>query len=120
MKKILMIIMAVALIALPTMAQQEQWQTSTMQTSGSAYSSQVTAVGATAAPSEATTTSSYAPGRPGNIRRTEVNTGDFDGTGDPETGQSSQSPIGEPWVLAIFAAAFAAVIAVRQRRTLNR
>ena len=102
--------MAVALIALPTMAQQEQWQTSTMQSSGSAYSSQVTPVGATSAPSEATTTTaSYAPGRPGTVKTGFINPG--------EGGErSDQSPIGEPWVLAIFAAAFATVIAVRQRK----
>ena len=121
MKKIIMIIMGVALIALPTMAQQEQWQTSTMQTSGSAYSSQVTAVGATAAPSEATTTSSYAPGRPGNIRRTEVNIGDFDGTGDPDAGQSSQSPIGDAVLpLTLMALAFCGVIYFRRRKAMKQ
>ena len=112
MKRIVMIIMAVALIALPTMAQ--EWEsTSSMQGSGSAYSSQVTAVGATQAADMGTTTSAnYSPGRPGSIRR------GFDTGG--ETGQSTESPIGEPWVLAIFAAVFAGVIAVRRRRALNR
>lgn len=111
--RIIMIIMAVALIALPTMAQQEQWQTSTMQTSGSAYSSQVTPVGATAAPSMGSTTNN-APGRPGNIRRS----GDDDDWGtNPHVGEGDEgSPIGEPWVLAIFAAVFAGVIALRKRR----
>lgn len=108
MKRIVMIFMAVALIALPTMAQ--EWEsTSSMQGSGSAYSSQVTAVGATqAANMGTTTTANQAPGRPGSIRR------GFDTGG--ETGKSTESPIGEPWVLAIFAAVFAGVIAVRKRQ----
>ena len=33
-----------------------------------------------------------------------------------EVGQSTDSPIGEPWVLAIFALAFAGVIAIRMRK----
>ena len=114
MRKVIMLIMAVALMALPAMAQQEQWQTSTMQTSGSAYSSQVTPVGATVAPSEATTTANYAPNRPGQPRKSKDDPGEVEPFIDPG------SPIGEPWVLAIFATAFAGVIAVRRRRTLNR
>lgn len=34
-----------------------------------------------------------------------------------ESGQSDESPIGEPWVLLLFAAATAATIAIRHRRT---
>lgn len=33
-----------------------------------------------------------------------------------ETGQSDEYPIGEPWILLLFAAAAAATVAVRQRR----
>ena len=33
-----------------------------------------------------------------------------------EYGQSNDSPIGEPWVLAIFALAFAGVLALRKRK----
>lgn len=33
-----------------------------------------------------------------------------------EYGQSNDSPIGEPWVLAIFALAFAGVLAIRKRK----
>ena len=33
-----------------------------------------------------------------------------------EYGQSNESPIGEPWVLAIFALAFAGVLAIRKRK----
>ena len=33
-----------------------------------------------------------------------------------EYGQSNESPIGEPWVLAIFALAFAGVLSIRKRK----
>lgn len=49
---------------------------------------------------------SKAPGRPGNVKT-------FIGGG--ETGQGP-SPIGEPWVLAIFAILFAGVVAIRKRK----
>lgn len=62
MKKLLMILMAVALVALPTMAQQLEWQsTSTMQGTNSTYVPQVTAVGATTVEEMATTTETYSP-----------------------------------------------------------
>ena len=102
--------MAVALIALPTMAQ--EWEsTSSMQGSGSAYSSQVTAVGATqAADMGTTTTANQAPGRPGNIR-----TGLPGGTTEPN--QSEDSPIGDAVLpMMLMAMLFAGVIAVRRRR----
>lgn len=34
-----------------------------------------------------------------------------------ESGQSDESPIGEPWILLLFAAATAATIAIRHRRS---
>ena len=85
----------VAAFALPTMAQSAQeWQTSTMQGSGSNYAPQVTAVGAASVPSEATTTTAtYSPGKSGHIRRDSG--GDPWGTnqdaGDTDTG----SPVGD-------------------------
>ncbi len=117
MKKIMMILMAVALIALPTMAQQQEWQsTSTMQTSGSAYTPQVNAVGATTAPSVATTTESYSPAKSGPNRARK----DFDHGG--ESGQAPESPIGDAMLpLMLCAMLFAGVIAIRRKRSaLNR
>jgi len=108
MKKLMMIFMAVALMALPTMAQ--EWEsTSSMQGSGSAYSAQVTAVGATsAADMGTTTTANYAPGRPGQLRK------GFDTGGDTPQGPS---PIGDAVLpLAFMALAFAGVIYFRKRR----
>ena len=118
MKKLMMIVVMVAAVVLPTMAQQE-WQTSTIQTSGSAYSSQVTPVGASSASDMATTTESYsaAPGRPGQIRRGgpgittgEETTETFD---NPNFG-----PIGDAVVpLLLFAAGFAGVVYLKRRKT---
>ena len=63
-----MIIMGVALMALPTMAQ--DWQsTSSMQGSGSAYSAQVTAVGAAEVTDMATTTTTDESSSGPNRRR---------------------------------------------------
>lgn len=93
---------------LPAAAEAQDWQTSTMPGSGSEYSSQVTAPGASYVGDMASTTEANSPGRPTGKRRS------FD-TGS-ETQQSSESPIGEPWVLLAFAAGAAAVIAARRRR----
>ena len=107
--KVMMIIMAAALIALPTMAQ--DWQsTSAMQGTGSNYAPQVTAVGATSATSEATTTESYSPAKaPGGPRRDKIN-----GADDKP---SNQSPIGDAVLpLVLMAMAFAGVIYFRKRK----
>lgn len=80
----------VAAFVLPTMAQSAQeWQTASLPGSGSNYAPQVTAVGASVAASEATTTTeTYSPtGNPGAIRR------GFDNGG--ETGRSDESPVGD-------------------------
>lgn len=106
--RIVMIIMAVALIALPAMAQQQEWQsTSVMQGSGSSYSSQVTAVGASEVTvMGATTTESHSPARiSSGPRKTLI--------GGPEYGQSDKYPIGDAWPLALFAALFAIVITIK-------
>ena len=118
--RIVMIIMAVALIALPTMAQ--DWQsTSAMQSTGSSYSSQVTAVGATGVTSMATTTESYSPSKgPHRVKKDEVDIGGFDGTGDPDTGQSSQSPLGDALIPLMLCACAYLIVRATRRRTLNR
>lgn len=78
MKKIKVIgyglwVIVALLVSAPVTAQSAQeWKTSTLPGSGSAYSSQVTAVGSSVAASEATTTESYSPG---HIRKSiDVNT----------------------------------------------
>ena len=115
MKRIVMIIMAVALIALPTMAQNQEWQsTSTLQGTGSNYAPQVTAVGATAVSSMATTTEIYSPAKaPGGPRK------GFD-TG-AEHGQSEEFPIGDAVLpLLLMSLAFAGVVYSRRKKALNR
>ena len=110
--RIVMIIMAVALIALPAMAQQQEWQsTSAMQGSGSSYSSQVTAVGASEVSDMGTTTTS-APNN-GPRRAKKDGEGDF-GPGQDGGYQDPNFPIGDAWPLALFAVLFAAYIAVRK------
>ncbi len=111
MKRIMMMIMAVALMALPTMAQQPEWKsTSTMQGTGSAYVPQVTAVGATDVNSMATTTESYSPAKaPSGPRRGFI---------DPSNpgNQSNEFPIGDAVLpLSLMALAFAGVIYFRKR-----
>lgn len=118
MKKIIMIIMGVALMALPIMAQQQEWKsTSTMQGTGSSYSPQVNAVGATAVSEMATTTASYSPAKaPGGPRR------GFDNT--PDIGQeiaNPGSPIGDAVLPLLFLSlAFCGVIYLRRRKALSR
>lgn len=108
-KKFMMIIMAVALMALPAMAQ--EWQsTSTLQGTGSNYTPQVTAVGATTAPTIATTTESYSPNKaPSGPRRS------FDVGG--ESGRSDEFPIGDAIVpMMLMAIAFGGYIAIRRKK----
>jgi hypothetical protein len=109
MKKLVMIIMAVALIALPTMAQ--DWQsTSTLQGTGSNYAPQVTEVGATGVSDMATTTESYSPAKaPSGPRRSFI---------DPSNpgNQSNDYPIGDAVLpLLLMSLAFAGVIYFRKR-----
>lgn len=108
--RMMMIIMAVALVALPTMAQQEWQSTSAMQGSGSAYGAQVTAVGATEVVSEATTTETYSPSNNRPHRANKFDTG-ADGN------QSSDSPIGDALMpLMLMALAFGGYIAIKRRK----
>lgn len=117
MKRIVMIIMAAVLVALPTMAQQQEWKsTSAMQTSGSNYAPQINAVGAAAVEEMATTTESYSPAQaPGGPRRVLPG-----GTNEP--GQSADSPIGDAVLpLMLFAGAFLCMrVFLRRKRALSR
>jgi hypothetical protein len=124
-----MMIMAVALIALPTMAQQQEWRsTSPMQGAGSTYTPQVNAVGAAAVEEMATTTASYSPAKaPGGPRRVETPGGGSSGEGgtghnNPGTG-GYDSPIGDAVLpLMLFAGAFLCmrVFLIRRKRALSR
>ena len=61
------------------------------------------------APSEQSAVGENSSSKPkGNVRRGKI-------TG-PDTPPANEYPIGEPWVLAIFAIAFAGVVALRKRK----
>ena len=112
-----MIIMAVALIALPTMAQQQEWKsTSTMQTSGSVYTPQVNAVGATTVGEMATTTESYSPAKGPHKAKKE---GEGDWGDRPEIGEGNEgSPIGDAVLpLLLLACAYVAFRAFRRKNS---
>ena len=105
MRKFMMIIMVVALVALPTMAQ--DWQsTSAMQGSGSAYSAQVTAVGAVEATDMATTTTdTYSPAQAPSGPRRIVTPGN----------SGTQQPIGDAVLpLLLLAGAYIIIRATRK------
>ena len=106
--------MVVLFVSTPLTAQNAQeWQsTSTMQGSGSAYSSQVTAVGATgvAVLGASSSAPANAPSRPHREQASGRN------AGDPTTG-SNQSPLGDAVLpLLLMAAGFGLYTAVRKRK----
>ena len=108
MRKFMMIIMAVALVALPTMAQ--DWQsTSAMQGSGSAYSAQVTAVGAVEATDMATTTTdTYSPAQAPSGPRRIVTPGN----------SGTQQPIGDALIpLLLMVMVYATYLLLRRRKS---
>ncbi len=108
-KRIVMILMAVALMALPTMAQeQEQWKSTSIMSGASGYTAPITEVGSSSVGQMATTTGSAAKA-PGGARRSKI-----DGADDKP---SDQSPIGDAVVpLALMALTFAGVVYFRKRK----
>ena len=114
MKKFMMIMVLGALMAylVPAQAQNNQeWQTSTLQGSGSTYTPQVTPVGATMATSEATTTESYSPAKAPSGPRKDLIT-----PGSPGH-QSNESPIGDAvWPLLAMLAVYSVARVYRSKR----
>ena len=107
-------ILMVCLLPLAVSAQQQEWQsTSSMQESGSRYSSKVTPVGATGVGAMSSTTSSFAPAQaPNGPRRSTGNNQNPGNTGD------TSSPIGDAVLpLMLMAFAFSGVVALRRRKT---
>ena len=104
-------ILMVCLLPLTALAQQQEWQsTSSMQGSGSAYSSQVTAVGATGVNSMAGTAASAPANAPSRPRRA------FD-YGAEGGDQSNEGPIGDALLpLSLMALAFCGVVYIRRKR----
>ena len=109
-KVVIMMIMGVALMALPAMAQ--DWQsTSSMQGSGSAYSAQVTAVGAAEVTDMATTTTEGSSSNRGHKARKS-----HEGTAEPGIGNPG-SPVGDAVLpMLLMAMLFAGVVYTRRKR----
>lgn len=116
MKKYVVILVLGALMAylVPANAQNAQeWQsTSAMKGAGSAYSSQITEVGAVTASEMATTTESYTPAKNGPRKMGASGRN----PGDVSTG-STESPLGDALVpLMLMALGFGVCCAVRGRK----
>lgn len=103
---IVLVLSALVVCSVPAKAQgwqeqqvQQGWTSSTMLGSGSTYSSTVTPVGSYDAPQMATTSSNSPMGMRGR-----QNSGDFgDGGNVEDDNQDIGSPVGDPWILLLFA-----------------
>jgi hypothetical protein len=111
MRKYMMIIMAVALMALPTMAQeQEQWKSTSIMSGAGGYTAPITEVGSSSVGQMATTTGSPAKA-PGGPRKSLI--------GGPED-KPGPSPIGDAVLpLMLMAFAFGGVVYLRRRQTVE-
>lgn len=115
-KVVIMMIMGVALMALPAMAQ--DWQsTSSMQGSGSAYSAQVTAVGAAEVTDMATTTNgSSGPNRRKGKKEDPDPFGGGTITDTPNPNEPG-TPLGDAVLpMLLMAMLFAGVVYTRRKR----
>ncbi len=115
-KVVIMMIMGVALMALPAMAQ--DWQsTSSMQGSGSAYSAQVTAVGAAEVTDMATTTTDGSSGPNRRKGKKDYGSDPFSGTIVDHDINDVDNPIGDAVLpMLLMALAFCGVVYYRRKR----
>ena len=99
-----------ALMACPVLTNAQDWQsTSSMPSSGSNYSSQVTEVGATGVVEMGTTTETYSPAQGPNRAKRGFDTGGDAGQGP--------SPVGDAVLpLMLMALAFGGFIAFKRRK----
>ena len=93
--------------------QQQAFQTQQMAPSGSKY------VGTVYEPFNGTSPSQYQEGQISSASKAPSRPRRGFDTG-AETGQSTEFPIGEPWVMALFAALFAGAIAWRNIKSAKR
>ena len=105
-------------MALPTMAQQQEWKsTSAMQTSGSVYTPQVNAVGATGVSEMATTTTSSTQNK--GPRRMKMDEDEFGGEtiGGVQNPDESGTPLGDAVLpLLLMSLAFCGVVYLRRKK----
>lgn len=109
-----LMVMGMLLVGMPVIAQQQEWKsTSSMAGAGSAYSTQVTAVGATSVQSMATTTESYSPAKGPNRAKKDEDDWGY----NQEGGEPGGSPIGDAILpLSLMAVAFCGVVYLRRRK----
>ncbi len=107
---IVLVLSALVVCSVPANAQgwqeqQEQpgWTSSTMLGSGSAYSSTVTPVGSYDAPQMATTSSNSPMGMRGRQNSGDFGDGNEGGGNVEDDNQDIGSPVGDPWILLLFA-----------------
>ncbi len=116
-----LLVMVVIFVTMPLTAQNaQQWQSaSSMQESGSRYSSKVTPVGATGVGAMSSTTSSFAPAQaPSRPRRAGESSSDPWGNNQDGGETDPGSPIGDAVLpLMLMALAFGGVVALRRRKT---
>ena len=94
---------------------QQEFRSHQMMSSGSVYGGTVYAPFDNTTPSEQSNVGAQSPNRaPGGPRRSESWTPDW-GTTGPDTPPGKEYPVGDPWILLAFAAAFAGGIALRKR-----
>ena len=125
--KIISVVAGMLLVCLlPVGAQNRPWQSTSAMQQGSTHKFDIRAVDATNVTYKYLLMTSTSPLRAGEespllVAEEEANDTfkksirrGFDTGG--ETGASNESPIGEPWVMLLFAAALAATTAIRLRR----
>ena len=99
---------------------QQEFRSQQIMSSGSNYGGTVYKPFDNSTPSEQSEVgASYSPNK--GPRRAGENDGGWDPGWDdetpgPDTPPGQEYPIGEPWILAIFAAAFAGVVAIRKTK----
>lgn len=109
MKKHLFIILATLFLGIAsTVAAQDFNTSSTLMNSGSQYAPSVSAVGASSVYSEEPSEPAQASGRAG-FRK-------LGGVTEDEDERSEESPVGEPWIMLLFAAIAGGVVFYRQKR----
>lgn len=107
---IVLVLSALVVCSVPVKAQgwqeqqeQQGWTSSTMLGSGSAYSSTVTPVGSYDAPQMATTSSNSPMGMRGRQNSGDFGDGNEGGGNVEDENQDIGSPVGDPWILLLFA-----------------
>lgn len=111
-------VIGLLLVTVPAMAQQQTWKsTSSLKTSGSIYTPQVTPVGAVAPVSNSTVGAPYTPAGISGPRRSGESSSDPWGHNEDGGEGSNDSPIGDAVIpLTLMALIYALVMYFRRRK----